>query len=83
MKRVKDEKCTLSGLKVGQKGKILAINILNSDTKRHLLEMGFTTSTIVKIKKIAPLGDPIIIELRGYELYMRKYELKKILVEVV
>lgn len=73
----------LGELKVGQKGKILALNIANKPIRRHLLDMGLTVGTIVEIKKIAPMGDPVDIELRGYELCIRKEEMKNIDVEVL
>ena len=59
------------------------INIANKDVKRHLLDMGLTKGTNVTIKKIAPMGDPIDILLRGYELAIRKSDLKQIEVEVI
>ena len=45
--------------------------------------MGIVRGTEVKIKKKAPMGDPIDIELRGYELVLRKADLKQIEVEVI
>ena len=55
MKRIKGEKCRLSDLKIGQIGKILAVNIRNIQLRLHVLEMGLIPGTIVKIKKTAPL----------------------------
>lgn len=83
MKRIKGEKCKLSDLKVGQNAKIIEINIEDFELKRHLLEMGLTQNTLVNIKKVAPFGEPIVIEVRGYELFLEKYHLKSILVEVM
>ncbi len=73
----------LSELKIGQKAKVLKLNILSKEIRRHLLDMGLTRGAEVKIKKIAPLGDPIDIELRGYELCISKNDLKQIEVEVI
>lgn len=73
--------CNLSELKVGQKGKVLQINIVDKQIKRHLLDMGITRGTIIEIKKIAPMGDPIDIKLRDYELCIRKADLSQIEVE--
>ena len=73
--------CNLSDLKVGQKGKVIQINIVDKQIKRHLLDMGITRGTIIEIKKIAPMGDPIDIKLRDYELCIRKADLKQIEVE--
>ena len=68
----------LSELKKGEKGKVLAINNSNAILKRRLLDMGVTSGVEVIVKKIAPLGDPVCIELRGYELCMRKDDLRNI-----
>lgn len=77
------ENCNLSDLKIGEKAIIQNINITNKDVKRHLLDMGVTKGTNIKVKKIAPMGDPIDIEIRGYELAIRKEDLKQIEVEVI
>ena len=82
MKKVGD-KCVLSDLKVGQTAKILKLNETNKAIRRHLLDMGIIKDTEVTIKKIAPMGDPIDISLRDYELCIRKADLSKIEVEVV
>ena len=73
----------LSDLKVGQRAKVLKLNIDNRQIKRHLLDMGITRGVEVKIKKIAPMGEPIDLELRDYELCIRKADLKQIEVEVI
>ena len=83
MKRCKGEKCNLSDLRAGQLGKVLEVNIENIELKNHILEMGLTRNTIVKVKKSAPFGEPIVLQLRGYELFLGKHELKRIYVEVV
>ena len=77
------EKCVLSDLVVGQKAKVLKLNETNKSIKRHLLDMGIVRGTDVTIKKIAPMGDPIDISLRDYELCLRKEDLSKIEVEVI
>ncbi len=73
----------LSELKIGEKARVLKLNIENKQIKRHLLDMGITRGVIVKIKKIAPMGDPIDLELRDYELCIRKADLTQIEVEVI
>lgn len=73
----------LGNLSVGQKAKIIKINLEKSELRRHLLDMGLTKGTEVKVKKIAPMGDPIDIELRGYQLCIRKEDLNKIEVEEI
>ena len=52
----------LGELKVGEKAKVLKLNIADRQIKRHLLDMGITRGVEVKIKKIAPMGDPIDIK---------------------
>lgn len=74
--------CMLSDLKVGQKAKIVSLKEKNKEIKRHLLDMGLTKGTELSIKKIAPMGDPIDIKIRDYELCIAKKNLKKIEVEV-
>ncbi len=73
----------LDELKVGQKANVIKLNVENKEIRRHLLDMGVTRGVVVKVKKIAPMGDPIDIELRDYELCVRKAELDAIDVEVV
>lgn len=77
------DKAHLSDLKLGQRGKVINIHIEKPDLRRKLLDMGITRGTEILIKKIAPMGDPVDIELRGYELCIRKEEMKNIDVEVL
>lgn len=49
--------------------------------KRRLLDMGMTKGTVVLVRKTAPLGDPIEVTIRGYELTIRKSEAEHILLE--
>ncbi len=73
----------LSKLKKGQKAKVVELTMTDRALRRRLLDMGITEGVHVKMKKIAPLGDPIDIELRGYELCLRKADLDLIIVEVI
>ena len=73
----------LSDLKIGQVAKVLALHSDNKALRRRLLDMGITKGVEITIKKIAPLGDPIDIELRGYELCIRKADMKNIDIIVV
>lgn len=79
----KGQRCDLSKLKKGQRAKVLEINLDKKEMRRHLLDMGITKGTEILIKKIAPMGDPVDIELRGYELCIRKEEMRNIKVEVI
>ena len=66
------EEKTLEDLAPGQSGTILSIGNKAGTVKRRLVDMGLTPGTEVKVTKIAPLGDPIEVTLRGYELSLRK-----------
>lgn len=77
------KQCHLSDLKLNQKAKVLALHNENKALKRRLLDMGITKDVVVTIKKIAPLLDPVDIELRGYELCLRLEDMKNIDVEVI
>lgn len=73
----------LNDLAVGQAAKVIAIHNDDKILRRRLLDMGLTKGTIVSIKKIAPLGDPVDIYIRGYELCLRRKELESIDIMVV
>lgn len=49
--------------------------------KRRIMDMGITKGTPVQVKKTAPLGDPIEVKVRGYELSVRKADAENIVVE--
>jgi len=68
---------TLSELKIGSSGIITAVGG-DGALRRRLLDMGLTPKTKVMVRKVAPLGDPIELFLRGYELTLRKEDAKNI-----
>lgn len=70
----------LSQLKVGEKGIIAAVNGEGA-IRRRLFDMGITPGAEVYLRKKAPLGDPIEIALRGYELTLRKSEASQVEIE--
>ena len=63
---------TLQELSPGESGMILSVGNQSGAVKRRLVDMGLTPGTVVKVTKIAPLGDPLEVSLRGYELSLRK-----------
>ncbi|MEG0156152.1 MAG: FeoA family protein [Anaerovoracaceae bacterium] len=73
---------TLDELQPGGSGKIVAVHGRGA-TRRRFLDLGLTPQTIVSVRKVAPLGDPIEISLRGFELTLRKTEAKNIQIEEV
>ena len=64
---------TLSEVKPGQTVKVVRLNGEGA-VKRRVMDMGLTKGTEVAVRKIAPLGDPIELTVRGYELSIRKDE---------
>ena len=60
----------LSELSVGRCATIRAVGGTGA-LRRHLLDMGLTPGTAVTLRKTAPMGDPVELELRGYELTLR------------
>lgn len=73
----------LSELIRNQKGKVMSLNTDDKALRRRFLDMGITEGVQIKVKKLAPLGDPVDLELRGYELCIRKRDLALITVEVL
>ena len=71
----------LNELEVGKKGTVLKISA-EGKIKRRLFDMGVTPGVEIKVKKLAPLGDPIEVTIRNYELTLRKMEAECVLMEV-
>ncbi len=71
----------LAKLKPGEKGKITAIGAIGP-LRRRLMDMGVLVGEEVKVVKVAPLGDPIEVNIKSYRLSLRKKEAQGIGVEV-
>lgn len=71
---------TVKDMRPGDKGVITKITGA-SPVKRRLMDMGITRGVEILIRKVAPLGDPIEVNVRGYELTFRKSEAENIFVE--
>ena len=71
----------LSELKRGEKGKIVKI-AGGGAVHRRLLDMGLVSGSEVEMERVAPLGDPIEIKVKGYNLSLRKEEAASIQIEV-
>lgn len=73
MKTLKEVKCgcTVKVSRLGGEGAV----------RRRIMDMGITKGTDVYVRKVAPLGDPIEVTVRGYELSLRKGEAENIMVE--
>ena len=68
---------TMDVLAVGQKGSVKEINAPKA-LKRRLMDMGFTKGVGVEVIKMAPMGDPMEVAVRGYHLCLRKAEARSI-----
>ncbi len=79
--RSKEEIVGLSKLEIGQTG-IVRIIDATGEIKRRLMDMGITRGTSILVQKLAPLGDPMELHLRGYALSLRKIDADKIKVVI-
>lgn len=71
---------TLRDVKVGETVRIVRLNGEGA-VKRRIMDMGLTKGTEVYVRKVAPLGDPIEVHVRGYELSLRKADAEMVEVE--
>ena len=71
---------TLGSAKVGSTVTVIKIEG-DGAYKRRIMDMGITKGTSIFVRKVAPLGDPVEITVRGYELSIRKGDAENILVE--
>lgn len=71
---------TLRDVKIGDTVVVKKINGIGP-VKRRIMDMGVTKNTEITVRKVAPLGDPIEVTVRGYELSLRKEDAALIEVE--
>lgn len=71
---------TLKEIKCGETVKVKKIEGSGA-VRRRIMDMGITKGSEVYVRKVAPLGDPIEINIRGYELSLRKFDAEMIVVE--
>ena len=71
---------TLKEVRVGQTAKIVKLHGEGA-IKRRIMDMGITKGIEVRVRKVAPLGDPMELTVRGYELSLRKADAEMIEVE--
>ena len=71
---------TLREVKVGETVKVVKLHGEGA-VKRRIMDMGLTKGTEVYVRKVAPLGDPVELTVRGYELSLRKADAEMIEVE--
>ena len=71
---------TLRDVRIGDTVKVVKLHVEGA-VKRRIMDMGLTKGVDVSVRKVAPLGDPIEITVRGYELSLRKADAETIEVE--
>ena len=71
---------TLKDVTPGQSAKVVKLEGQGA-VKRRIMDMGITKGVEVFVRRVAPLGDPIELTVRGYELSIRKSEAENVLVE--
>ena len=71
---------TLKNVKVGKRVRVVKVSGEGA-IKRRIMDMGITKGVEIYVRKVAPLGDPIEINVRGYELSLRKADAEMIEVE--
>lgn len=71
---------TLKNLEPGESGKIIMIKAKGA-LRRRLMDMGLIKGTEVHVEKVAPLGDPIEVKIKGYSLSLRKEDAQNIIME--
>lgn len=72
---------TLDTVKPGETVKVVKL-LGDGGTKRRIMDMGVTKGTEVYVRKVAPLGDPVEVTIRGYELSLRKAEAEHVEIEM-
>ena len=73
---------TLKDLKVGESAKVVRLHGQGA-VRRRIMDMGITRGTVVKVRKVAPLGDPFELTVRGYELSIRKADAQMVEIEEI
>ena len=68
---------TLREIKIGETVKVVKLHG-EGPVKRRIMDMGITKGVTVKVEKVAPLGDPIELKVRGYQLSIRKADAEMI-----
>ena len=74
---------TLDQVAVGQQARIISFSTTESHFRRKLLALGVMPGAVVEVRRLAPLGDPMQIQLRGASVSLRKQEASTLVVEVM
>jgi ferrous iron transport protein A len=73
---------TLRNVKVGSTVKVVKVHGEGA-VRRRIMDMGITRGTVLYVRKVAPLGDPVELNVRGYELSIRKADAEMVEIEPV
>ncbi len=73
-------KKTVNDMKIGERAVVTGLGCSGA-LRRRIIDMGITPGAVVILRKAAPMGDPLEINVRGYELSIRRSEAKEITVE--
>ena len=71
---------TVKDVKIGETAIVTKLNGMGA-LRRRIMDMGITKGTSIYLRKVAPLGDPIEVTVRGYELSLRKEDAENIIVK--
>ena len=71
---------TLKDVKVGKSARVVKLHGEGA-VKRRIMDMGITKGVEIKVRKVAPLGDPMELTVRGYELSLRRADAEMIEIE--
>ena len=75
--------CTLSELKVGERARVMGFGASAGGYRRKLLSLGILPGVELNVVRVAPMGDPVEVRLRGFSLTLRKGEASSLQVEKV
>jgi ferrous iron transport protein A len=78
---IKEKTTSLCALEIGARCKVLGFHGGFKSYRQKLLAMGLTPGTEFQVKRIAPLGDPIELEVRGFSLSLRKVETSSLILQ--
>ena len=73
---------TVNDLSVGQRGRVKSLGCTGA-LRRRIIDMGITPGAVIALRRHAPMGDPLEIHLRGYDLSIRKSEAEQIKIEIL
>ena len=74
-------KKTVNDMKIGERAVVTGLGCSGA-LRRRIIDMGITPGAVVILRKAAPMGDPLEINVRGYELSIRRSEAREITVEI-